>query len=92
MKRLIAADLSRMARSKLFIFLCALFFALGGAVYALNGYNLRQLGEGYFNMTYNMYLFLPVIFSGFAGSVFCAFFIGLMESVVVKNAKPCSFA
>ena len=76
MKRLIAADLSRMAKSKLFIFLCALFFALGGAVYALNGYNLRQLGEGYFNMTYNLYLFLPVICSGFAGSVFCAFFIG----------------
>ncbi len=76
MGNLLRAGFSRLLRSKAFWAIFAIFFALGAGIYCLNGMNLRQFGEGYFNRLYNYYLFFPILFEGGAGAVFSAFFVG----------------
>ena len=76
MRKLLSANFSRLWRSKIFLLLEIICFAIGVFVYSLVAINTRNLGHGWLEYNAHAYFYLPILFIAVVIAIFACFYIG----------------
>lgn len=76
MRNLLAANFSRLWKSRLFWLLELFCFSFGVFAYTLVAINTRNLGQGWLEYNAHVYFYLPILYLPAVIAVFAGFFLG----------------